>query len=97
MEEYIDMDEDSFRRVMIIAHYRHEHTKYDLEKRDVEKRLDPDELNEWNKLISRYKSRKYARKRDAYLDEIRRLKIRLLKGPENIIIESLWRWLSRIN
>jgi len=68
---------DEFRRAVIIAHYRHTHTDYDVARADVERWLDGKELERWLDIVGHYEERKYEMDRDEremYIEEIRLLR-----------------------
>jgi len=76
LKEVVDeeLDIDTARTIFMLAHYRHAHTSYDIDRHNVEKWLKGEELREWRELIERYerRKRKMSRyEREIYLDEIR--------------------------
>lgn len=68
------ISEEAFREAIIIAHYRHIHTSYDEERRNVEDWLEPEDLTKWLELINYYKVHKNKmdrEERELYIEEIR--------------------------
>ncbi|PLJ77997.1 hypothetical protein [Infirmifilum sp. SLHALR2] len=79
LTEVVDetLDIDTAKTIFMIAHYRHAHTSYDADRRNVEKWLKGDELREWRDIIKHYERRKHRMDRDEremYLEEIRSYK-----------------------
>ena len=72
-----EMDLEKAKKLLIIAHYRHEHTTYEIDRLDVESWLEGEDLEEWNNLIDYYEKEKDNMDRDTreiYIEEIRYLK-----------------------
>ncbi|UNQ73074.1 hypothetical protein [Infirmifilum sp. NZ] len=68
---------DTAKTIFMIAHYRHAHTSYDVDRRNVEKWLKGNELREWRDIIKHYEKRKRRMdryEREMYLEEIRSYK-----------------------
>lgn len=65
---------EEFRKAIILAHYRHEHTDYDQAKDDVERWLSEEERKKWRGLIAYYEGHKHDMdrfEREEYIWEIR--------------------------
>jgi len=76
LEEVVDSSLDIVhaKRIFMIAHYRHNHTDYDVDRSNIDKWLRADELEDWRETVKYYEEHKHdmdREEREVYLERIR--------------------------